>query len=96
MADKEDNKEDPVSRGNEAEDENPEKPEGNSGVNDGGADLPAFAAAVAAEAQATTSPDDTPAGKLSNLRTYSSLDIYIYIRLAMKNPDGLKFPVENF
>ena len=88
MADKEDNKEDPVSRGNEAEDENPEKPEGNSGVNDGGADLPAFAAAVAAEDQETTSPDDKPAGKFFNLFIYSTLYIYIYIYIFMKNLMG--------
>ena len=94
MADKEDNKEDPAARGNEAEDENPEKSERNGGVNDEGADLPAFAAAVAAEAQATTSLNDKSAGKFSNLSIYSSLYIYIYI--TMKYPDGSQFPVRNF
>ena len=60
-------------------DESTGKAEGNGGVNDEGADLPTFAAAVAAEAQATTSLNDKSAGKFSNLSIYSSLYIYIYI-----------------
>ena len=59
-------------------DESTGKAEGNGGVNSEGADLPTFAAAVAAEAQATTSLNDKSAGKFSNLSIYSSLYIYIY------------------